>query len=72
MSSNPEPAHTITVMAVHAHPDDETLWTGLALAKARRLGHEVAVVTCTLGEEGEVIGETVSYTHLTLPTKRIV
>lgn len=57
MSSNPEPAHTITVMAVHAHPDDETLWTGLALAKARRLGHEVAVVTCTLGEEGEVIGE---------------
>lgn len=57
MSSNPEPAHTITVMAVHAHPDDETLWTGLVLAKARRLGHEVAVVTCTLGEEGEVIGE---------------
>ncbi len=57
MSSNPEPAHAITVMAVHAHPDDETLWTGLALAKARRLGHEVAVVTCTLGEEGEVIGE---------------
>lgn len=57
MSSNPEPAHTITVMAVHAHPDDETLWTGLALAKARRLGHEVTVVTCTLGEEGEVIGE---------------
>jgi N-acetyl-1-D-myo-inositol-2-amino-2-deoxy-alpha-D-glucopyranoside deacetylase len=47
----------ITVMAVHAHPDDETLWTGLALAKARRLGHDVAVVTCTLGEEGEVIGE---------------
>ena len=57
MSSNPEPAHAITVMAVHAHPDDETLWTGLALAKARRLGHEVTVVTCTLGEEGEVIGE---------------
>nr|WP_255721509.1 N-acetyl-1-D-myo-inositol-2-amino-2-deoxy-alpha-D-glucopyranoside deacetylase [Corynebacterium sp. ACRQJ] len=44
-------------MAVHAHPDDETLWTGLALAKARRLGHDVSVVTCTLGEEGEVIGE---------------
>lgn len=56
MTSTPVEAK-ITVMAVHAHPDDETLWTGLALAKARRLGHDVAVVTCTLGEEGEVIGE---------------
>lgn len=56
MTSTPAEAK-ITVMAVHAHPDDETLWTGLALAKARRLGHDVAVVTCTLGEEGEVIGE---------------
>ncbi|WP_426718208.1 N-acetyl-1-D-myo-inositol-2-amino-2-deoxy-alpha-D-glucopyranoside deacetylase [Corynebacterium auriscanis] len=45
------------IMAVHAHPDDESIWTGLALAKARRLGHEVTNVTCTLGEEGEVIGE---------------
>lgn len=56
MTSTPAEAK-ITVMAVHAHPDDETLWTGVALAKARRLGHDVAVVTCTLGEEGEVIGE---------------
>lgn len=57
MANTPAPTQNITVMAVHAHPDDETLWTGLALAKARRLGHDVAVVTCTLGEEGEVIGE---------------
>lgn len=57
MTSTPAAAQKITVMAVHAHPDDETLWTGLALAKARRLGHDVSVVTCTLGEEGEVIGE---------------
>jgi len=57
VTSTPAETQKITVMAVHAHPDDETLWTGLALAKARRLGHDVAVVTCTLGEEGEVIGE---------------
>ena len=57
MTSTPAETQRITVMAVHAHPDDETLWTGLALAKARRLGHDVSVVTCTLGEEGEVIGE---------------
>lgn len=57
MTSNPAETQRTTVMAVHAHPDDETLWTGLALAKARRLGHDVAVLTCTLGEEGEVIGE---------------
>lgn len=45
------------VLAVHAHPDDETLWTGLALAGAARRGADVAVVTCTLGEEGEIIGD---------------
>ncbi|WP_297007149.1 N-acetyl-1-D-myo-inositol-2-amino-2-deoxy-alpha-D-glucopyranoside deacetylase [uncultured Corynebacterium sp.] len=47
----------IRVLAVHAHPDDESLWTGLALAQWARRGAEVTVVTCTLGEEGEVIGD---------------
>lgn len=47
----------IRVLAVHAHPDDESLWTGLSLAHWARRGAEVTVVTCTLGEEGEVIGE---------------
>lgn len=46
-----------TIVAVHAHPDDESIWTGLLLANARRRGATVHVVTCTLGEEGEVIGE---------------
>lgn len=45
------------IMAVHAHPDDESIWTGLLLAQAARLGVEVQVMTCTTGEEGEVIGE---------------
>ncbi|WP_257161489.1 N-acetyl-1-D-myo-inositol-2-amino-2-deoxy-alpha-D-glucopyranoside deacetylase [Corynebacterium cystitidis] len=50
------------VVAVHAHPDDESIATGAALADLARRGADVLVVTCTLGEEGEVIGET--YQHL--------
>lgn len=45
----------LRVVAVHAHPDDETLATGVALASHALAGDEVHVVTCTLGEEGEVI-----------------
>ncbi len=45
----------ITVVAVHAHPDDETLATGLALAHHALAGSNVHVITATLGEEGEVI-----------------
>ncbi|WKD57893.1 1D-myo-inositol 2-acetamido-2-deoxy-alpha-D-glucopyranoside deacetylase [Corynebacterium capitovis DSM 44611] len=44
------------VIAVHAHPDDESISTGGALAHLARRGADVLVVTCTLGEEGEVIG----------------
>jgi N-acetyl-1-D-myo-inositol-2-amino-2-deoxy-alpha-D-glucopyranoside deacetylase len=43
------------LLTVHAHPDDETLATGVLLASAARRGVEVHVLTCTLGEEGEVI-----------------
>lgn len=43
------------LLFVHAHPDDESLATGVALAHHARQGHEVHVLTCTLGEEGEVI-----------------
>lgn len=44
------------VLFVHAHPDDETLATGGAIARyAADPGTEVTVVTCTLGEEGEII-----------------
>lgn len=45
----------ISLVAVHAHPDDETLATGLALAHHALLGSSVHVITATLGEEGEVI-----------------
>lgn len=43
------------LLAVHAHPDDETLATGALLASWAAAGRPVAVVTCTRGERGEVI-----------------
>ncbi len=45
------------LLFVHAHPDDETLTTGATIAHYAAHGADVRVVTCTLGEEGEVIGE---------------
>jgi N-acetyl-1-D-myo-inositol-2-amino-2-deoxy-alpha-D-glucopyranoside deacetylase len=44
------------LLLVHAHPDDETLTTGGAIARyTADPDTSVTVVTCTLGEEGEVI-----------------
>ena len=43
------------LLLVHAHPDDETIWTGATIAKCAAEGVAVTLVTCTLGEEGEVI-----------------
>jgi N-acetyl-1-D-myo-inositol-2-amino-2-deoxy-alpha-D-glucopyranoside deacetylase len=45
------------LLLVHAHPDDETLWTGGLIARYAAAGVEVSLVTCTLGEQGEVIPE---------------
>ncbi|WP_319449452.1 MULTISPECIES: N-acetyl-1-D-myo-inositol-2-amino-2-deoxy-alpha-D-glucopyranoside deacetylase [unclassified Mycobacterium] len=45
------------LLFVHAHPDDETLTNGATIAHYVARGARVQVVTCTLGEEGEVIGE---------------
>ena len=44
------------LVAVHAHPDDETLSTGALLATWAAAGLPTTVVTCTRGELGEVIG----------------
>lgn len=44
-----------TLLFVHAHPDDETLATGVTLAQRSLDGVDVHVLTCTLGDEGEVI-----------------
>ena len=42
-----------TLMAVHAHPDDEAIQTGGVLAMAARLGVRTVLVTCTNGEMGD-------------------
>jgi len=42
-------------MLVHAHPDDETINNGVTMAHYVRKGHHVTLVTCTRGEEGEVL-----------------
>lgn len=47
----------LRVALVHAHPDDEAITTGGTIAQLVRRGAQVTVVTCTLGELGEVIGE---------------
>jgi N-acetyl-1-D-myo-inositol-2-amino-2-deoxy-alpha-D-glucopyranoside deacetylase len=43
------------LLLVHAHPDDETIATGASMAKYAAEGAHVTLVTCTLGEEGEVL-----------------
>ncbi|GAY15964.1 N-acetyl-1-D-myo-inositol-2-amino-2-deoxy-alpha-D-glucopyranoside deacetylase [Mycobacterium sp. shizuoka-1] len=48
---------TPRLLFVHAHPDDETMNNGVTIARYVQQGAEVTVVTCTLGEEGEIIDD---------------
>ena len=43
------------ILLVHAHPDDESITTGATMAKYVSEGAKVTLVTCTLGEEGEIL-----------------
>jgi N-acetyl-1-D-myo-inositol-2-amino-2-deoxy-alpha-D-glucopyranoside deacetylase len=43
------------MLLVHAHPDDESIQNGVTMAKYAAEGAHVTLVTCTLGEEGEVL-----------------
>ncbi len=43
------------LLLVHAHPDDETIGQGATMASYAARGTAVTLVTCTLGEEGEVL-----------------
>jgi LmbE family N-acetylglucosaminyl deacetylase len=45
----------LTLMTVHAHPDDETIGTGGTMAMAVKAGHRVVLVTGTRGELGEIV-----------------
>lgn len=43
------------LLLVHAHPDDETINNGVTMARYVAEGAEVTLLTCTLGEVGEVL-----------------
>jgi N-acetyl-1-D-myo-inositol-2-amino-2-deoxy-alpha-D-glucopyranoside deacetylase len=49
------------VLLVHAHPDDETINNGATMALYAALGANVTLVTCTRGEEGEVLTPELSH-----------
>jgi N-acetyl-1-D-myo-inositol-2-amino-2-deoxy-alpha-D-glucopyranoside deacetylase len=44
-----------SLLLVHAHPDDESIGTGATMAKYAAESARVTLVTCTLGELGEII-----------------
>jgi LmbE family N-acetylglucosaminyl deacetylase len=50
------PARPLTLMAVHAHPDDEAIGTGGILARYAAEGVRTVLVTCTNGELGDAPG----------------
>jgi N-acetyl-1-D-myo-inositol-2-amino-2-deoxy-alpha-D-glucopyranoside deacetylase len=43
------------IVAVHAHPDDESITMGATLARYAAIGVPVTLVTATLGEQGELM-----------------
>jgi N-acetyl-1-D-myo-inositol-2-amino-2-deoxy-alpha-D-glucopyranoside deacetylase len=45
----------LTLMIVHAHPDDEVIGSGGTLARYSHEGIRTVLVTATLGEEGEIV-----------------
>ena len=47
--------HPLTLMLVHAHPDDEVISTGGVALRYNEEGADVVLVTCTRGEEGEIV-----------------
>lgn len=49
------PYEGIRILLVHAHPDDETINNGATMALYADKGAHVTLVTCTRGEEGEVL-----------------
>jgi N-acetyl-1-D-myo-inositol-2-amino-2-deoxy-alpha-D-glucopyranoside deacetylase len=53
-SGSPTAGAARRVMFVHAHPDDESISTGATMAHYAAAGAHVTLVTCTLGEEGEI------------------
>lgn len=53
--SDEEPGERLRLMAVHAHPDDESSKGAATMARYVAEGVDVLVVTCTGGERGSVL-----------------
>ncbi len=49
------------LLLVHAHPDDEAIPTGVTIARYAAEGAHVTLVTCTLGEEGEIVADDLAH-----------
>ncbi|WP_242418150.1 PIG-L family deacetylase, partial [Frankia sp. CpI1-P] len=47
--------HGLRLMAIHAHPDDESSKGAATMARYASEGVDVLVVTCTGGEEGSIL-----------------
>ena len=43
------------LLLVHAHPDDESIGTGITMSRYAAEGASVTLVTCTRGEQGEIV-----------------
>jgi len=54
---------TLRLLAVHAHPDDESSKGSATYALYRSLGVEVLVVSCTGGEQGSILNEQLEARH---------
>jgi len=48
-------------LLVHAHPDDETINNGATMAFYAAMGAQVTLITCTRGEEGEILTPELSH-----------
>ena len=59
MTADPLPDRRM--LLVHAHPDDETIGNGVTMAKYVDEGVHVTLLTCTLGEQGEVLVPELAY-----------
>ena len=64
-------AAPLRLMAVHAHPDDESSKGAASLARYAHDGVGVMVVSCTGGERGDVLNPKLANTELDIPTLRI-
>jgi len=61
----------LRLMAVHAHPDDESSKGAASLAKYAAEGAGVVVVSCTGGERGDVLNPKIETEGVDIPALRI-